>query len=200
MLQLFQSLGRLSVRGYLVIAGLVAITILLNYSNWQNQLQIAARQAQKHTSARAGNETLTLSETDTATKANSAAAPTDNTASTPAPSTTPAAAAHGGAVQSARTLNGGTLVFSPANITLSLSGKSPLVTVSSSDGAKITVPEITSAGGGLTLVTQKTTTNLSPSWQLQLTGQHVAGTYKLTLHANSDTGDYVGTLTVLVIL
>src|SRR4051812_46389456 len=75
MLRMFQFLGKISIRRYLVLAGMVAITLLLNYNNWQNQLQITARKERKHAANQARSEQLSLSEATPAAQPETEGAP-----------------------------------------------------------------------------------------------------------------------------
>ena len=213
MLQIFQSLGRLSIRGYLVIASLIAITILLNYSNWQSQLQIAARQAQQRASERAHSESSTLKETDAATKSSpgvDGASVSDSSKNTTSsqqatPPSSPSMAISSTVVQAPRIINGGALVLSPLNITVALGQTLPLISISSPDGAAITAPSLIGDAAQLFSLTPK---NGAPgnkaTWSMQPSGKPAPGLYKLQLKATApsgiDTIEYSGTLNVLVLL
>jgi hypothetical protein len=213
MLQIFQSLGRLSIRGYLVIAGLVAITILLNYGNLQGQLEIAARQAQQRASERAESKSSTLKETDAAPKSSpavdgaSVSGSSQNTTSTQqaTPPNSPSMAISSTVVQAPRIINGGALVLSPLNITVALGQSLPLISISSPDGAAMSAPSLIGAGAQLFNLTPK---NGAPSnkatWSMQPSGKPAPGLYKLQLKATAPSGidaiEYTGTLNVLVLL
>lgn len=205
MLRLIHSLGRLSVRGYLILAGLAIVSILATYSNLQNERQLAAERA--HQQAIQRQQTLAVN-LQSASSAGTTPATTNSSANdTPARAlsgTTKSTAlpSQSNAVAKAQT-QAGALVFTPASIALSLSRGLPAVTVSSSDGTRITTPEVTS--GVLGLTAQNPSSSPSPSWHMQFSGQPAPGTYQLTLRATSVstagvTTEYTGTLTVVVIL
>lgn len=196
MLRLIRSLGRLSVRGYLIIAGFAVIAVLATYSNMQDQRQTAAKELRERlqSSQAHSNEVSLSTPVSTVAPSTSTQVLSDNTASStaslPEPSSPVAKARH----------QTGSLVFTPANITLSLSHKLPSVTVTASNGEQISTPQIISSTGGLGILPQKDSASASPSWQLQLTGHPLLGVYQVNLAASSEDTDYTGTMTVVVVL
>ena len=195
MLRLIRSLGRLSVRGYLIVAGFAVIAVLATYSNMQDQRTTAAKQLRERIQSQAHSNQVNLSAPVTTVAPSSSTqvlsdTSTSDSSNLPAPSSPVAKARH----------LSGALVFTPANITLSLSHKLPSVTITASDGAQISTPQVVSSTGGLGVVAQKDSATSSPSWQLQLTGHPLLGVYQVNLSASSDTTDYTGTMTVVVVL
>lgn len=194
MLRIIRSLGRLSISGYLIISGFVVMITLATYANLHDHQPIATHQPAQPATAQATTDTTQLNN-----------APNIDTTTETAPQTLGASSsevtlpAQSSPVAKARHLTG-SLVFTPANITLSLSHKLPSVTVTASDGAQITTPYVVSSSGGLGITAQKNSTDASPSWQLQLTGHPLLGVYQVNLAASSADTDYTGTMTVVVVL
>jgi hypothetical protein len=213
MLRMFQFLGKISIRRYLVLAGMVAITLLLNYNNWQNQLQITARKERKHAANQARSEQLSLSEATPAAQPETEGAPaatsaTDTRASSSSQSHTTSVTTstpNNGIVEGSSTVNGGSLVFSPASLTLPLSGRAPLFTISSPDGSPVHPPVLSSDPTQLLSLTPQTSSG-SPkaTWSMQLSGNPKPGIYSVQLKATktqgSGTVEYTGTLTLVVLL
>jgi hypothetical protein len=203
MMRLIRSLGRLSVRGYLIVAGFLVIAVLATYTNLQSQRQIAAEQAKQQAAEQAQADNLNLDAASSA-PAESPSAATPKTLSDSASSSLAAPLPDQSSTIAKSRVAGGKLIFSPANITLSLSGKLPLVTVAAPNGARITSPIVIGGGDGIGLTPTKSTTAPAVSWQLKLAGKPAVGLYRINLSASSTSGtvttEYTGTLTVLVIL
>lgn len=207
MVRLLQSIGRLSVRGYLLFAGFIAIAILASYSNLQSHLEIATQQAKQQASEQARTEDLQLKDADSAsqsaTKQSQPPASGDTEPTTPNQDTQQPS--NGGSVQAVKVINGGKLIFSPTNITLSLSRELPLFTVSSPNGTPMTIPSLASTSTApIKIKATDNSTDSNKSWSMQLVGKPKPGVYHLPLRATTtqgtDTIEYSGTLLVVVLL
>jgi hypothetical protein len=198
MLRIIRSLGRLSVRGYLTVGGLVMIAILATFANLHPLSPLATKQLTPTSNQQGHAANLGLNDaqnsTPPATDSPQTLSANNSTSGTPATQSSAVAGARHEA---------GTLVFTPLNVTLSLTRSLPLVTVSSSDGTKLSTPQVIS--GDLQLQSQKTSSDASPSWQMQLSGHPLPGSYRLVLNATGKAADgsvvnYTGILTVIVVL
>jgi hypothetical protein len=190
----------------LLIASFIAIAILANYSNLQSQLQIATQQAKQEANERARAEDIKLKEASSAEES-AASQPQSPSNATGTESQMPNQASEqsnkNSAVQSAKVINGGQLILGPANITLSLSKKLPMFTVSAPNGTPITLPSLTSAATApIRIQTTDDSSGTHASWSMRLAGKPKPGVYYLPIRATStegpDTIEYSGTLIVVV--
>jgi hypothetical protein len=186
--------------------------MLSAYSAAQNQKQTAAEQAKPQAATQAQTDKRSLKEAEAAAeqadgqpKTLSAQANADGSTSAQQSPGHSADSSVLNVIHSPRFIDGGQLIFSPANLTVSLGGTMPTLTISSPDGAAISAPTVTGNSSTLRLTSVRPATkNAQAAWQMELTGKPVLGLYHLNLQATSQTNTttttYTGVLTVLVIL